>query len=159
MKYQEMNLDSAKLKSLRNAKGWTQQHLADVSGISLRTIQRAELKGTVSTETISALNAVFGMTHLEWLKTTETEHETKLIIRRGWKIALISIAFTQVAAFLIVWLLVGEINTLWIKITAVFWVLMLMVFSLMATLFKVQKINSYSELTDLKNKFKPPKTK
>ncbi|MCG7649738.1 helix-turn-helix transcriptional regulator [Alteromonas sp. MmMcT2-5] len=38
----DMKVDSQKLIQLRNARAWSQQHLADVSGLSLRTIQRIE---------------------------------------------------------------------------------------------------------------------
>jgi DNA-binding XRE family transcriptional regulator len=34
----EMQLDVQKLKKLRESKSWSQSHLAEVSGISLRTI-------------------------------------------------------------------------------------------------------------------------
>jgi transcriptional regulator with XRE-family HTH domain len=44
---------------MRNARGWTQQHLADACDISLRTVQRVEKYGTASNETIMGLCAVF----------------------------------------------------------------------------------------------------
>ena len=40
-----MLLDKNKLKSLRAQRGWTQQHLADVCDINIRTIQRLEKSG------------------------------------------------------------------------------------------------------------------
>ena len=43
-----MKLDIHKLKKLRESKAWNQTHLADVSGMSLRTIQRIEKSGKVS---------------------------------------------------------------------------------------------------------------
>ena len=107
MKNQEMKVDALKLKSKRQAKGWTQQHLADVSGISLRTIQRAEMDDSVSTETINALSAVFEMNHHDWLTPKETTPDSKLVFNRGWKVALVSVAMTQVVALIITWLLVG----------------------------------------------------
>ncbi|CUS47849.1 MAG: putative transcriptional regulator [Idiomarinaceae bacterium HL-53] len=46
------------VKQARTAKGWTQQQLADVAGLSLRTIQRVESQGQGSMETCNALCAV-----------------------------------------------------------------------------------------------------
>lgn len=48
---------------LREARGWTQQHLADASGLSLRTIQRVEAgEVTASKETLLALSGAFNVT-------------------------------------------------------------------------------------------------
>ncbi len=54
-----MIIDPIKVKHIRVSKGWTQQHLADLMGVSLRTIQRIEKTGQTSLETISAFCAVF----------------------------------------------------------------------------------------------------
>lgn len=47
------------MKSLRQSKNWTQQHLAEVCGLSMRTIQRIEKDGVASNETVAAYAAVF----------------------------------------------------------------------------------------------------
>ena len=52
-----MQLNRAAVREQRTLKGWTQQQLADVTGLSLRTIQRVEVHGNASMETISALCA------------------------------------------------------------------------------------------------------
>jgi transcriptional regulator with XRE-family HTH domain len=157
MKNQDMKIDTAKLKSKRQAKGWTQQHLADISGISLRTIQRAEMNGSVSTETISALNVVFKMEHFDWLASTEPDFNRSQVIHRGWKIALISIALTQVVVLLITWMLVGEISTLWLKLLTGFWLVLGLITVISWITFKVQKVKSHRELSDLKQKFNDTK--
>ena len=54
-----MEINAIKIKELRQKKGWTQQHLADACGVSLRTIQRVERYGNVSNETALSLSAVF----------------------------------------------------------------------------------------------------
>lgn len=54
----EMRLKSEIVVSLRKEKLWSQQHLADACGVSLRTIQRAENNGIASFETLKALSAV-----------------------------------------------------------------------------------------------------
>ena len=50
-----MNIDGQMVRHERGARGWSQQHLADASGLSLRTIQRVENLGTASSETVLAL--------------------------------------------------------------------------------------------------------
>ena len=54
-----MNVNAQKVKNLRTKKSWTQQHLADVCGISLRTVQRVERYGNASNETLMSLASVF----------------------------------------------------------------------------------------------------
>ena len=55
----EMKIDSKLIVKLRKAKGWSQQHLSDVSGVSLRTIQRVENEGNTSVETLKSLASSF----------------------------------------------------------------------------------------------------
>ena len=54
-----MKLDAKKIIRERQRKAWSQQHLAQVSGLSLRTIQRVENNGTGSMETVKSLAASF----------------------------------------------------------------------------------------------------
>lgn len=56
-----MKLDSVLLKSERRKRAWSQEHLADVSGLGLRTIQRIERSGVASYESVQALAAVFSL--------------------------------------------------------------------------------------------------
>lgn len=51
-------LDHLKIKHLRIRKGWTQQQLADICEVSIRTIQRVEREGNASIDTLSALSSV-----------------------------------------------------------------------------------------------------
>jgi len=53
-----MNIDSLKLKQLRNERHWSQDHLATLSGLNLRTIQRLEAGAKISKESLKALAAV-----------------------------------------------------------------------------------------------------
>lgn len=55
----QMQVDSAKIKKLRDANCWSQEHLADASGVSLRTIQRLENGDSVSQDTVMAIAAAF----------------------------------------------------------------------------------------------------
>ena len=47
------------VQKLRLKKGWSQQQLADFSGLSVRTVQRIEAGQAASTETLKSLAAVF----------------------------------------------------------------------------------------------------
>jgi len=57
----EMELNKDKLKHLRESKAWSQSHLAEVAGLSLRTIQRVEKSGIASPETVKAICASYGI--------------------------------------------------------------------------------------------------
>jgi len=50
-----------RVRALRENRGWTQAHLAEVSGVSARTIQRVESKHVYSGETAMALAAALGL--------------------------------------------------------------------------------------------------
>ena len=58
---ERMKIDSALVRKLREERAWSQEHLAGVSGVSLRTIQRVEAEGTASLETRMALAAAFNV--------------------------------------------------------------------------------------------------
>lgn len=54
-----MELRGDKVKTMRVANNWTQQQLAEVCDVNLRTIQRVEKQGNASLETIMALCVAF----------------------------------------------------------------------------------------------------
>jgi DNA-binding XRE family transcriptional regulator len=60
-----MKLNSERLRSLREAKGWAQDQLAAAAGVSLRTVQRAEGDGSASRETKVCLAAALGIPHMD----------------------------------------------------------------------------------------------
>jgi len=62
-----MQLQRNIIKQLRDDRAWTQQHLADACGISLRTIQRVEKYGNASHDTALGLASVLEV-ELEELK-------------------------------------------------------------------------------------------
>jgi transcriptional regulator with XRE-family HTH domain len=55
----DMKIDSKRVVKYRNAKAWSQQQLADICNLSLRTIQRAENTASASQETVKALASAF----------------------------------------------------------------------------------------------------
>ena len=123
MNHYEMQIKSNRLKTLRLNKGWTQQHLADISGISLRTIQRAETKNTTSQETLNALAAVFEIDRNELKVIPIDDSEKKTINTKGWRIALVSIIVAQLLTVLSVWVLLGSVNILWLKLLISSWLI------------------------------------
>ena len=56
-----MQIDSARLKQLRQQRAWSQEHLAALTGLSVRTIQRLETNGAAAHESRLALAAAFGL--------------------------------------------------------------------------------------------------
>ena len=56
-----MAISGETIKSLREARAWSQAHLAEAAGLSLRTVQRVEAEGTASAETRLALAGALGV--------------------------------------------------------------------------------------------------
>ncbi|WP_244898527.1 helix-turn-helix transcriptional regulator, partial [Pseudoalteromonas ulvae] len=54
-----MQLNVKKLKQLRESKAWSQSQLADVAGISLRTVQRIEKSGVASPESVMSICSAY----------------------------------------------------------------------------------------------------
>lgn len=52
-------VSGAVVRELRQRRGWTQEHLSAIAGLSAKTIQRVEASGVCSLETRSALLSVF----------------------------------------------------------------------------------------------------
>lgn len=65
------------VKSLRLEKHWSQDELAQLSGLNVRTIQRVEKGKSVGTETLKALAAVFEITADELIAVIESEKLTQ----------------------------------------------------------------------------------
>jgi DNA-binding XRE family transcriptional regulator len=62
-----MSISVDKLKKLRKHSGWSQERLADISGLSLRTIQRIENGGNASLESSLAIATAFNISPAELL--------------------------------------------------------------------------------------------
>lgn len=57
----DMKVDSSYIKRERERRAWSQEHLAEVTGLGLRTIQRIEKTGAASYESARSLAAIFGV--------------------------------------------------------------------------------------------------
>jgi transcriptional regulator with XRE-family HTH domain len=55
----DMQINVDRVRAERQQRAWSQEHLANASGLSLRTIQRVEASGVASNETLRSLAAVF----------------------------------------------------------------------------------------------------
>lgn len=53
--------DTAKIRRWREERHWSQEHLADVAGVGLRTLQRIERGQAASSETLKALASAFNV--------------------------------------------------------------------------------------------------
>lgn len=58
---QDMRIDAHRVRTLREARGWSQEQLAAVSGLSARTVQRLEADGRASGESRMAVASALGM--------------------------------------------------------------------------------------------------
>ena len=73
------------MKSLRLQKNWSQEQLAQLSDLNVRTIQRVEKGESVGTETLKSLAAVFEISTDELInvvdneKSLQTEEEANMI--------------------------------------------------------------------------------
>ncbi len=72
----EMKLDQPSLIRYRSSKAWSQQQVADICGLSLRTIQRAENSGRASQDTCLALASAFDVEVSKFIVTAEPEKES-----------------------------------------------------------------------------------
>jgi transcriptional regulator with XRE-family HTH domain len=55
----DMQIDAKRVRAERERRAWSQEQLAEASGLALRTVQRIESSGHGSYETVKALAAVF----------------------------------------------------------------------------------------------------
>jgi len=68
-----MSVSIEKLKKLRKNSGWSQERLAEISGLSLRTIQRIETSGNASLESQLAIATAFNISPSELLDNEKVE--------------------------------------------------------------------------------------
>lgn len=85
-----MLVDSKKMKVLRQKRNWTQQHLAEVCDLSIRTIQRVEKDGVASNETVAAYSAVFELEASELLIAVEQFEKRDRTVRLSPKEAAVA---------------------------------------------------------------------
>lgn len=95
-----MDINAVLVKDNRVKNNWTQQHLADVCGLSLRTIQRVERYGNASNETVSALASVFNIEASEIL-IPEVKVETYVKKQSPWTEKLMLVISSALMGYVI----------------------------------------------------------
>ncbi|MEX2961495.1 helix-turn-helix domain-containing protein [Microbulbifer sp. TYP-18] len=93
-----MNVSISVIKQARKSNNWTQQHLADICSLSLRTIQRIEKTGVCSQESLSSLSAALEVPK-ESLLIEKPEGSINREIPR-YKVAIYILTITQLGSLL-----------------------------------------------------------
>ena len=94
-----MRVEFKMVKALRIDNGWTQQQLADVTNLNIRTIQRIENQGIASIESVNSLCAVFKvdrsliLTPEETLSMRKTKELISIRKKASYLITFLSGAF------------------------------------------------------------------
>ena len=65
--------DSTKIKRWRDERAWSQEHLADVAGVGVRTVQRIEKGEGASRESLMALAAAFDVNVIDLTRDAHAE--------------------------------------------------------------------------------------
>ena len=91
-----MNVSPKYLVKLRQNRGWSQEKLAAVTGVSERTIQRAEKDGSCSLDTKMALASAFEVTPSELVEDIEEKNsdDVKYVTSLGGIIGLFVLGLT-----------------------------------------------------------------
>lgn len=116
------NLSPERVKRFRKDNGWSQDLLAKASGLSLRTIQRAEKDGNSSAETQLALAAAFNISPKELFpvsSTLDVNWKRKNIMQSFLALIVVTGAVTMLAV------LAGGM-TIFIDIASILFVLLFM---------------------------------
>ncbi|MAN47120.1 MAG: helix-turn-helix domain-containing protein [Alphaproteobacteria bacterium] len=71
----QFQADANKIKRWREERHWSQEHLADLAGIGLRTVQRIERGDKASGESLKALAAAFNVDVMALTLDAKTEAE------------------------------------------------------------------------------------
>ena len=72
MEDETVKIDGKRIRQLREARGWSQEHLASICGLSPRTVQRLETEGNASLESRMAVAAALEVTAEDLLNTCES---------------------------------------------------------------------------------------
>jgi len=102
-----MEINAETVLQERQRRGWTQQHLADAAGLSLRTVQRIEKQGLASNESVSALCAVYEIDRAELLADDPARSGGPAARRRVGALVGAAAAAGAGAGALLTWLLMN----------------------------------------------------
>ncbi|CAN0447511.1 unnamed protein product, partial [Scytosiphon promiscuus] len=74
----QYDADAAKIKRWREERHWSQEHLAELAGIGVRTVQRIETGDKASGDSLKALAAAFNVDVMAVTVDAKTEAETMI---------------------------------------------------------------------------------
>lgn len=83
----DMRVDAGRIRLERNNRAWSQEHLAEVADLGLRTVQRIESGGMASNESISAIASAFEVPVSSLLQVREAPRAAWLVFigeKRVW---------------------------------------------------------------------------
>ena len=84
----QMKINGDVVRTLREGKSWSQEHLANASGLSVRTIQRVETESVGSAETRLALAAALNVPVSDLMNVASPAKQEIAVVRRvpfwGW---------------------------------------------------------------------------
>lgn len=89
----QVHLDGLKIRRWREGRCWSQEHLAGVAGIGLRTIQRIENGDKASRESLMALAAAFDIDAMALVLDAKRDAEQAADIGRAKGIAIFRLVF------------------------------------------------------------------
>lgn len=82
-----MRIDADRLRQLREQRAWSQEQLAEIAGLSTRTVQRVERGERASHETRMALAAALGLSVEDILHSPASDVSARPEVREGEAIA------------------------------------------------------------------------
>jgi transcriptional regulator with XRE-family HTH domain len=147
----EMKINIDVLKREREARNWTQQQLAEICSLSLRTIQRIEKDGSVSKESLASLSSAFELDYNLLLLADESTHPTiskndAYELRARLLRSLKSIYSHSVVTFSIIIFIIGIVGLVNSNLDSRIWFLIGLIFS--SGVLLTVSVMRYSNTTD-----------
>lgn len=98
-----MQIDAEFVRNARQQRGWTQEVLAEIAGLSPRTVQRIESQGVASNESLNGLCAALQVGREQLLTSPE---------RRGALARMRALQMGMIVAAAVIGAVVGALLTL-----------------------------------------------
>lgn len=95
----EMKINSKRIREERQRRAWSQEHLAVITGLGLRTIQRIESSGQASNDSIAAIAAVLHIPVDQLMEGQTASHSITALItgKRLWVVMATFLIATVIA--------------------------------------------------------------
>lgn len=96
------------IRELRQERGWSQEHLAQLSGLNVRTIQRIEKGESASAESLKSLAAVFELEYANIKKQQQSWYQDAGVKNFFLTIAFLSIINLMTSSYpWVIWVFLG----------------------------------------------------